>query len=163
MIPLLKKLGFLDQASVPTDIYKNYRDDSQSGIILGRQVQETYSELYKTAEYAHKLDTEELKKKLKTLLGVGDDDKAIPKVVATFQELVKLSEFDKKMPTVKHKTKPEEEKPTAPEKPSNDTVPENVKTKFGISYTINLNLPATTEFEVYNVIFKAIKDNLLNE
>lgn len=136
MIPLLKKLGFLDQASVPTDIYKNYRDDSQSGIILGRQVQETYSELYKTAEYAHKLDTEELKKKLKTLLGVGDDDKAIPKVVATFQELVKLSEFDKKMPTVKHKTKPEEEKPTAPEKPSNDTVPENVKTKFGISYTI---------------------------
>jgi hypothetical protein len=33
--------------------------------------------------------------------------------------------------------------------------------KLGITYTINLNLPATTDVEVFNAIFKALKENLL--
>lgn len=164
MIPLLKKLKFLDQVSVPTDIYKRYREEAQSSDILGIQVKEAYSNIYSAAEYAHKLTAEELKSKLKTLLGVGDKDKAIPYVVGTFQELVKLSTFDTKKSTSKSK-------PLAPNISTADDhdrvkeihIPENSKTKFGISYTINLNLPATTEIEVYNSIFKALKDNLLDE
>jgi len=169
MIPLLKKLDFLDQASVPTDIYKSYREDAKSTFVLGQQVKVTYSELYKAAEYAHKLTAEELKSKLKTLLGVGDDDKAIGYVVATFQELVKLSEFDSKKTS--DKTKPPKDdkksdksnKEDKPDDSEDGDKPDLPKHKFGISYTINLNLPATTEIEVYNVIFKALKDNLLNE
>jgi len=163
MIPLLKRLSFLDQVSVPTEIYKNYREESQSAYILGKQVKETYSEIYSAAEYAHKLSTEELKSKLKTLLGVGDKDKAIPYVVGTFQELVKLSEFDTKKPPSKPKPTQAEPQKKVEYTPEESHVPEIAKTKFGISYTINLNLPATTEIEVYNSIFKALKENLLND
>lgn len=166
MIPLLKKLDFLDQASAPTDYYKNYRDDSQSGTILAGRVKEAYSDLYKAAEYAHKLSKEELTTKLKTLLGVGNDDNNIGAVVGTFQELVKLSNFDSKK-VVKHSATPEKssesEIPIAHKKEALDESLISLKTKFGISYTINLNLPATTEIEVYNSIFKALKDNLINE
>lgn len=167
MIPILKKLDFLDQASVPTIHYKEYRDDSKSEIILGKQVKLAYSDLYKAAEYAHKLSKDQLSTKLKTLLGVGDDDKNIGKVVGTFTELTKLCKFDVDVETPKekhigkHEGEDEKAKSSATQKNAPIQFPSN-KT-FGISYTINLNLPATTEIEVYNSIFKALKDNLLNE
>jgi hypothetical protein len=171
MIPLLKKIDFLDVASVPTESYKQYRDDSKSKNILGEKVREAYSELYRASEYAHKLSKEELTSKLKTLLGVGDDDKNLPYVVATFIELVKLSNFGMKHTVSKpqkNETEPEPEIETfkvVEKKPKHDSNEDsqNIKRKFGISYTINLNLPATTEIEVYNSIFKALKENLLDE
>jgi hypothetical protein len=167
MIPLLKKLEFIDQASVPTEIYRSYRDISQSKAILGKQVKLTYEVIYKVAEYAHKLESEELKSKLKTLLGVADDDKAVPYVVGTFQELVKISSFETRRTSTKVKndlgeTTKKYSIKTEPDK-GIDTNFDSNKTKFGISYTINLNLPATTEIEVYNSIFKALRENLLNE
>lgn len=168
MIPLLKKLDFLDQGSVPTEHYKNFRDESISKNVLGAKVKEAYADLYKASEYAHKLDKEKLTSKLKTVLGVGDDDKNIPYVVGTFLELVNLSNFDGKK-TTKHSqtTKKVEESVTENQQESIRKTREDdhieIKRKFGISYTINLNLPATTEIEVYNSIFKALKENLLDE
>ena len=35
------------------------------------------------------------------------------------------------------------------------------KTDIGLNYTINLNLPATNDVEVFNAIFKSLKENLL--
>jgi hypothetical protein len=32
-----------------------------------------------------------------------------------------------------------------------------------LGYTINLNLPATTEIEVFNAIFKSLRENLLRK
>jgi len=32
-----------------------------------------------------------------------------------------------------------------------------------LGYTINLNLPATSEVAVFNAIFKSLKDNLLKD
>lgn len=165
MIPILKKLDFLDTASVPTSIYKEYRDDSRSAIVLGIQVKKAYGDLYKVAEYAHKLGKDAITTKLKTVLGVGDDDKVVPKVVSTFQEFVKLSDFDGTISDsrvdVKKKIEDSDQTKDASVKPGLPPIKAN-KT-FGISYTINLNLPATTEIEVYNSIFKALKDNLLDE
>lgn len=168
MIPLLKRLEFLDQNSVPTEYYKNYRDDALSKAVLGNQVKEAYSELYRASEYAHKLDSNILTSKLKTLLGVGDKDKNIRYVVGTFQELVKLSNFDgKKTSGASSRLKKTPDNVEIPKEniqkqnPSDEHI--GIKRKFGISYTINLNLPATTEIEVYNSIFKALKENLLDE
>jgi hypothetical protein len=165
MIPILKKLDFLDAASVPTSIYKEYRDDSKSAVVLGAQVKKAYSDLYKVAEYAHKLGKDAITTKLKTVLGVGEDDKVVPKVVSTFQEFVKLSNFEGAIPDgkidVKKKTEEIDHSKDISDKPFIPSIKTN-KT-FGISYTINLNLPATTEIEVYNSIFKALKDNLLDE
>ncbi|QXV64993.1 DUF5343 domain-containing protein [Mucilaginibacter sp. 21P] len=167
IIPILKKLEFLDQASVPTNYYKEYRDDTKSEIVLGNQVKKAYADLYKTAEYAHKLNKETLITKLKTLLGVGDDDKIIPKVIATFQELVKLSKFDGTIETEKMTSPPPvdefEKRKEEPIKATQSTTISKLNRSLGISYTINLNLPATTEIEVFNAIFKALKDNLLDE
>jgi len=38
MIPLLKKLGFVDQANVPTQAYRDFRDDTLSGQVMSQRI-----------------------------------------------------------------------------------------------------------------------------
>jgi len=71
MIPLMKKLNFLDPTNQPTQAYKEYRDDNLSKQIMANQVKVAYEDLFKTSEFANKLTKEQLITKLKTLLGVG--------------------------------------------------------------------------------------------
>ena len=37
------------------------------------------------------------------------------------------------------------------------------QSNLGISYTINLNLPATTDIQVFNAIFKSLKEHIFYE
>ncbi len=163
MIPLLKNLGFLDQSNGPTESYKNYRDESSSKIVMAKQLKRSYAELFSAHEFANKLTKEQLTSKLRTILGVGNDDPTIPSVVGTFMELVKLSDFENDSKSQIRKQKTEEiNQVEAPQRTEQKRLDE-VKTQLGISYTINLNLPATTEIEVFNAIFKSLKDHILNE
>ena len=74
------------------------------------------------------------------------------------QELFKLADF-----TGKHKIeiKKRQADEGAIEKLPHEPV-EKLR-QLGISYTINLNLPATTEVEVFNAIFKSLKEHILGE
>jgi hypothetical protein len=61
--------------------------------------------------------------------------------------------------TATRKTKQNEQ---PEEEPTDSEISESRTTKkMGISYTINLNLPATTEIEVFNAIFKSLKEYIL--
>src|SRR6266699_4909454 len=55
MIPFLKRLGFLDQANVPTKEYVQFRDAEKSQIVMAEQIRRAYADLYKAHSYAHKL------------------------------------------------------------------------------------------------------------
>ena len=156
MIPLLKNLGFIDQASVPTQAYKDYRDESQSKVVMAKQIKLGYAELFTAHEYANKLTKENLTGKLKTLLGVATTDPNLNSVVGTFLELVKLGDFETKESKKDIKEIAQDKK----EPPKRDR---ETEIKLGLSYTINLNLPATTEVEVFNAIFKSLKENILDE
>jgi len=158
-LPFLKKLGFIDQGNVPTQAYKSFRDETISGSIMAARLKEAYQDLFIANEYAYKLDKSQLTTKTKTLTGASDSDKVLPNIVGTFLELCKLADFDgKKSKHPGKKEKIEEETPSIDE----DKKLSGLKS-LGISYTINLNLPATTEIEVFNAIFKSLKENILNE
>jgi hypothetical protein len=159
MIPLLKRLGFLDPGSVPTQAYRDFRDDSMSGAVMAERVKEAYAELYAANEYAHKLGKDEVTSKLKTLTGAAADDAVIPYVAGTFSSLAKLAKFDGGRPPAKKEVTP----PAHEESRTNPKVDKVFSGRLGISYTINLNLPATTEIEVFNSIFKSLKQHILNE
>jgi hypothetical protein len=153
MIPFLKKLGFLDQANVPTKVYSDFRDESKSKAIMAQQIKSAYNQLYTAHSYAHKLKKEEIISKLSSVLGTSKEDTNVTLVAATFLELCKLADFEEELP----EPSPSEQK--EPEK--TQLAPPQPFGKLGISYTINLNLPATTDIEVFNAIFKALKENLL--
>ena len=154
MIPLLRKMGFIDVANAPLAPYREYREETQSRIVMARQIRSAYKELFSTNEYAYKLKKEEIISKLNTLLGTPADDTQTPKVAGTFLALCNLADFEGKV---------REPKPSEPENPPAAGSPlESPLPRLGISYTINLNLPATTDIEVFNAIFKALKENLLS-
>lgn len=163
LIPLLKKLGFIDQANVPTEAYRLYRDGTNSGKVMARQLRNAYSELYQAHEYAHKLGKDELASKLRTLTGAAEDDKNIGSVIGTFFELKKLADFDGSQ---ENYTPVQEQPKKAESEQTPDTKIYSQKVRqasLGISYTINLNLPATTDIEVFNAIFKSLKEHIFYE
>jgi len=126
---------------------------------MAGRIKDAYGELYAANEYAHKLGKEEIISKLKTLTGAAADDEVIPSVANTFSNLVKLAKFDGAKPPGKKEPDPLRHQ----EKPLFQKEDGGFSGRLGISYTINLNLPATTEIEVFNSIFKALKEHVLNE
>jgi hypothetical protein len=158
MIPFLKKMGFLDQANVPTKAYTDYRDESKSGIIMAVQIRSTYGVLYSAHSYAHRLKKEEIISKLSSVLGTSKDDDIVPTIAATFLELCKLAVFEEGVVSSSQPATQVDVK-AQPKPPQTESF--QFPTKLGISYTINLNLPATNDIEVFNAIFKALKENLL--
>ncbi len=163
MIPLLKRLGFIDQGNVPTQAYKDYREDASSGTVMAERVREAYRPLFQANEYAWKLEKPALLSKLKSLTGAGDDDQNLPYVASTFLELAKLATWTGAAP------KPPKQNDDGSQG-GNTTGGKKEEGEGGglegglrLSYTINLNLPATTEIEVFNAIFKSLRENLLRQ
>lgn len=83
-------------------------------------------------------------------MGTASDNKITPTIAASFLALCELADFEGEIP----------EREEVNETLSEAKYPEYSR-KLGLSYTINLNLPATTDIEVFNAIFKALKENLL--
>jgi hypothetical protein len=160
MIPLLKKMGFIDEANVPTQSYKDYREDANSKSVMAEQIRDGYKELFAANEYAYKLTKADLLSKLKTITGASEDDKVLPAVAGTFIELSKLADFGSEPKRPSKQTSVTDHESTASKTPPSPPV---VASKLGLSYTINLNLPATTEIEVFNAIFKSLKEHILGE
>jgi hypothetical protein len=169
MIPLLKKLGFIDPANVPTQAYKDFRDDAISGSVMAERLREAYKPLFQANEYAWKLNKDELASKLRNITGAGADDQVIPSVAGTFLALSKLAKWEGGAPKKKEITLDE---PGAGERVNkmggnankgNEGEEGTGNGRLRLSYTINLNLPATTEIEVFNAIFKSLRENLMRE
>lgn len=156
LIPLLKRLNFLDASGVPTSIYKDYRGEKGKSVILGQQVKKAYSDLYQASEYAHTQDKKEIESIIIRITGASKTDQQVSAVANTFLELVRLSLFDVEEQQEEEAVQEKEEtRQGSPVK-----VMEGVS--LGLSYTINLNLPPTTEIEVFNAIFKSLRENLLD-
>jgi hypothetical protein len=162
LIPLLKKLGFIDQANVPTQAYKDFREDSLSGSIMAEKIREAYAPLFAANEYAWKMNKTDLQSKLRSVTGAAENDPNLPAVTCTFLELSKLASWNGAPATAKKDTTgsmdgDDKKKTTQPKRVDFSD------SGLGLSYTINLNLPATTEIEVFNAIFKSLRDNLLRQ
>lgn len=161
MIPLLKKLGFIDAGNVPTQAYKDFREDSSSGAVMAERLREAYKSLFQANEYAWKLNKEDLTAKLKSITGAADDDQCIPSVAGTFLALSKLAKWEGGAQKRKEPAKIEtDEEGNANGGRKREEFSDG---RLRLAYTINLNLPATTEIEVFNAIFKSLRENLLRE
>ena len=104
MIPLLKKLGFIDPANVPTQAYKDFREDSLSGTVMAERLREAYKSLFQANEYVWKLSKGDLAAKLKSLTGAADDEQYIPSVAGTFLATFKIGRLGRGMPKRKEST-----------------------------------------------------------
>lgn len=157
VIPFLKRIGFLGTDGAPTEIYKEFRNDSKRGSAAARALRKGYSSLFEMDEKAHELNDKELKGLVVQATGSGKDTSTVASILGSFKVIKAFASFN---------GLPEGDAANEKQQVENEVDDEQEDTSTGIesirlSYTINLNLPATSDITVFNAIFKSLKENLL--
>lgn len=159
-IPFIKKMGFVSADGVPTERYKKYRNPNASGKAIADAMREVYSSLFSANEYVHNASMDELKGIVIQVSGLDKKSTPFQKIISTFTALKKLSDFDAELTIPINPAREFEENEKSFQIKSQHTSAE-VNESINLSYTINLNLPATSDIEVFNAIFKSLKEHLL--
>ena len=113
--------------------------------------------LFEINEYAYELSDSDLKGIIVQSTGLEESASTVGSILGSFKALKAFADFDARWQT---SDSPEGEK-TAPEpQPSSSINPPLHGLQLG--YTINLNLPATSDISVYNAIFRSLREHLLD-
>ncbi|HEU0014251.1 MAG TPA: DUF5343 domain-containing protein [Longimicrobium sp.] len=159
VLPLLKDLKFLSADGTPTPRYHRYRDKSQSRRVLGEALREAYEDLFHINEHLSDADKQAVVGRFKSTHNVTD--LVAERQAATFLSLLKLADLPKsgatREPDIAPPSPPTEPKVERPHQPV-------VASAFaGLRYNIEVHLPATKDIEVYNAIFKSLREHLLDD
>ena len=166
MTTFLKKLGFAASNGAPTELYRKFRNPASSGSAIATAIRAAYAPLYQRNEFMHKLADAQLQGLIVEETGQAADSAVVRLTTSCISHLKKFAAFD----TV-------EAPPLAPLPPSppsdrdgeSDGQRREKREKFGsgmglnLGYTINLNLPATSDPKVFDAIFKSLKEHLLRD
>ena len=153
VIPFLKRTGFLNSDGSPTDIYKEFRNPNFSGAAAARATRKGFASLYAINEYAHDLSDAELRGVIIQATGADKDSTLVKSILGSFKALAAFGEFDNVSAG-----------PSQMDTGENSVDAPALKPELGslrLGYTINLNLPATSDVAVFNAIFKSLRENLL--
>lgn len=155
VIPFLKRTGFLASDGSPTDRYKQFRNDSSKGMAAAEALREGFNPLFQIDENVHKATDDELRGLIVQITGTDKDSSTVAAILGSFKALKAYADFTRPSPILIV------EEPDLSDNHTPDE-PESL-TPLGISlgYTINLNLPATTDIAVFNAIFRSLRENLL--
>ena len=163
-IPLMKRLGFLKADGTPTQLYARFRNPSERQLAMLEALKSGYPTLYARNEFAHALPRDKLREIVIEVTGLESASSALKAIVGTFESLKKAGNVDastvasgatvtQSMGTVAstgtqlQKTELEQQR--------------GQSIGMNLSYTINLNLPASPDPDVFNAIFRALKEHLL--
>lgn len=170
-IPLLKKMKLVGNDGAPTDLYKEFRNPIKSRVALGKCFRNLYSRLYEMNEYVHDTDDSDVLGLIMEATGNSHDNSATKYTLATFNMLRKHSDFEEEseqeveIVSANHENinLSAESEPIAMAIRSQQAPQVQSNSGISLSYTINLNLPATKDIEVFNALFKSLKQHLLQD
>ena len=160
--PYLKKVGFVASDGTPTDIYHRFRNHTTSGAAAAEAVKVGYRELAQANEYFYLLNDKDLLALIVQVTGAEADSQVAKLTFSTLKGLKAFAEFE-------DKTISEEDAANGNLSADGPAVlrasfPAHTEGRVGLnlSYTINLNLPATSDQAVFNAIFRSLKEHLLS-
>lgn len=164
IIPLLKRMGFLASDGSPTPRYDRFRNLDTQGVAVAEGMKTAYSELFERNEYINDLPRDKLKSLIVEVTGEAKSAAVVKAIVGTFTALNELANFEAELTL---QTELGDAQHVAPTLPTNvgaiATTTAEKTVDFKVSYTINLNLPETTNPDVFNAIFRSLKEHLLRE
>lgn len=155
-LPILKAIGFLTADGSPTTRYHNYRNHSMSKSVMGEALKEAFSDIFLIKAKPTSADKALIEGKFKSFHNVSDTVAGL--MTKTFYALLDLAELS-------NSEAPKQEAKEIITKSDEDIIQSVVKGKsnspIGLHYNIQIHLPATKDVEVYNAIFKSLKDHLI--
>jgi len=155
-LPLLKALGFLTADGKPTTRYHEYRDESQSKRVMNEALRDAYADLFVLRAKPSDADKALIEGKFKSTHNTSD--RMAKLMASTFYSLLPLADLDvapakPTIPIVDISEEPTEEEPI--------TKRHSAQVNTSLHYNIQIHLPATKDIEVYNAIFKSLREHLL--
>jgi 16S rRNA U1498 N3-methylase RsmE len=142
LIPLLKDLGFLSADGIPTERYLNYLDSSRSKKVLGEAVKQSYSDIFTITKSSFNLSDLQAERNANTCLALAElsdfSEASAPAAKPSVQEGANSDGDSKKDELIRSGR------------------------VIGSRYDIAIHLPASKDIEVYNAIFKSLKDHLVD-
>jgi hypothetical protein len=159
-IPLLKALGFLSADGKPTQRYSDYRDHSKSKTVMAEAIKEAYGDLLLISAIPTDSDRTAIEGKFKSFHNVSDNVAGL--MCKTFYALLSLADLKSNGAEVTEHSKATVEavKPSTIENRSNNNFQLAAPS---LNYNIQIHLPATKDAEVYNAIFKSLRDHLIEQ
>ena len=163
MLPLLKDLSFLSDDGTPLKRYHDYRDASRSRSVMAEALRETYQELFHINERPGPADRSVVSGKFKSSHNVSDA--VAKKLTTTFFALLKLADLDAStdVPPEKGSETAVEEHTASEDSSQTQTAKRPGAAPIALRYNVEIHLPASKDIEVYNAIFKSLKEHLLDE
>lgn len=168
-IPFLKKMGFVASDGTPTDLYREFRNPKKSRLAVGKAFRKLYERLYEMNEYLHDALDQDILGLIVECTG-GEKDSGVTKyTLTTLNMLRKIADFDGPEQNevedaqVVRASVVQVQTGTAQQPSVSASRPSSNEKKISLSYTINLNLPASKDIEVFNAIFKSLKEHILRD
>ena len=163
-ISLLKALGFRTSDGRPTQRYSDYRDHTRSKAVLGEGMKEAYGDIFLIKEHPTEADRAAIQGKFKSFHNASDNGAGL--MTRTFIALLPLADLTKKgappAPAKDEKSPPKEKR----KRGESDQEEEREGLQFrapGLHYNIEIHLPATKDVEVYNAIFKSLREHIIGK
>lgn len=156
VIPFLKRIGLLGTDGAPTELYREFRNVSKRGSAAARALRTGYAAIFEMNEKANELNDQNLKGLIVQATGAQADSSTVNGILGSFKTVKAFADFKQESETAdvdddKHLDENEDEEEQERDDP----------TTVRLGYTINLNLPATSDITVFNAIFRSLKENLL--
>jgi hypothetical protein len=152
---ILQFVGLIDASGRPTEKYKALREGDEGRRKLSAYIGEAYAQLFKVYPDADRKDTEALRNFFRARTTLGD--RAVGAMAVTFQTLCSLALFNGAAGA------PAEGEPPEAAKGAGETRKQHAAPRGGLIVNVNiqLELPATTEGDVYDKLFAAMARHIL--
>ncbi len=177
-LSVLKGLGFLDQAAVPTERYYKFLDQTESKKVLAEAIESSYEDLFAVKKNAYDLTNTDVRNKLRTLTQGKYSDDVISKMAGTFKALCEYADWgvhkgteepEKNQKNKDDQENTDEKKEEKSENPGNERkFDESKSDNFDrrvvspdFHYNIQIHLPDSRDEAVYDAIFKSLKKHIL--
>lgn len=163
--PFMKRIGFVASDGTPTELYKRFRNQVNGGAALAEGIKYGYAELGTANEYFYKLPDKDLQALILQVTGLDRENRVAQSILATLKTLKSFADFDVEsdVHAISSSNGVAQESDQQSARPQfRDMLPETRGMGLNLAYTINLNLPATTDQAVFNAIFKSLREHLLS-
>jgi hypothetical protein len=165
-IPFIKKMGLVADDGTPTELYKQFRNEKKSRGAIATAMRTLYAPLFAMNEKVYELPENDVRGLIVEATGGEKDSQVTKLAIATFHALTELADFSEGTAAQdKPNKEPKPESLALPVMVGNGAQQQPADGEVGVnlSYTINLNLPATSDIAVFNAIFKSLKEHLLQK
>ncbi|MFC1538474.1 DUF5343 domain-containing protein [Candidatus Latescibacterota bacterium] len=162
LISVLKFINFLDGSGVPTDKWKEYRNNNYKKV-LAQAIKQGYSSLFETYPNANEKTNEELEGFFRAESNAGA--KAINLIRLTFKYLCESADFSSLTDEILPNDKMNDDTQPGPMSNANSAGKgdnHNFNKCPVININIQLTLPETKDVDIYDKLFTSMKKNLFS-